>query len=294
MPLVDPVTMSRTLAKGSSAPSPQKEAAIGPVAVLDTPVARPFALARPAALLALLAVRFGALVEDPVPTLKSALPVVVAVQAVYAVLCLPVAGSQHSKAARKPRPGEKRKAGDGAGPNPISVCRPYQVLKFCAMLDPHGANVERPLQSAVLSLVLAAIATPAVHMLFVLFGAPFLDHVPHTLLCAAHFSMLALFPTFYARGVDAQALVAVAGAAAPLDETFGALLGAVLGAWLGAVPIPLDWDRDWQRWPVTVVAGMYAGATLGTWAAGTVLYGRRLVGAEEQDAAAAPSSPKEE
>ncbi|UNI20838.1 Glycosylphosphatidylinositol (GPI) anchor assembly protein [Purpureocillium takamizusanense] len=271
MPLVDPVTMSRTLARGSSAPSPQKAAAISPVAILDAPLAGPLALARPAALLALLAVRFGALVADPVPTLRSALPVVAVVQAVYAVLCLPVAGSQHGRAAKKQRPGEKRKPGDGTGPNPIS--------------------------SAVLSLILAVIATPAVHLLFVLFGAPFLDHVPHTLLCAAHFSMLVLFPTFYARGVDTQALVAVAGAAAPLDETFGALLGAVLGAWLGAVPIPLDWDRDWQRWPVTIVVGMYAGATFGAWAAGTVLYGKRLVSeAEESTAAAAatPSSTKEE
>jgi len=108
--------------------------------------------------------------------------------------------------------------------------------------------------------------------------------------------MLALFPTFYARGVDAQALVAVAGAAAPLDETFGALLGAVLGAWLGAVPIPLDWDRDWQRWPVTVVVGMYAGATLGALAAGTVLYGKRFSGEGDESTAgvATPSSLKEE
>jgi len=123
MPLVDPVTMSRTLTKGSSASSPQKAVTISPVAVLDAPLARPLALARPAALLALLGMRFGALVADPVPTLKSALPVVAVVQAVYAVLCLPVAGSQQGRAAKKQRPGEKRKGGDGAGPSPISVRR---------------------------------------------------------------------------------------------------------------------------------------------------------------------------
>lgn len=32
---------------------------------------------------------------------------------------------------------------------------------------------------------------------------------------------------------------------------------------MGAVPIPLDWDREWQRWPVTVVVGMYLGAVAG-------------------------------
>lgn len=46
----------------------------------------------------------------------------------------------------------------------------------------------------------------------------------------------------------------------PLDR---ALLlqsyGALGGAWLGAIPIPLDWDRPWQAWPVTLVYGSLAG-----------------------------------
>ena len=134
-----------------------------------------------------------------------------------------------------------------------------------------------------LSLVLSGIAAPAVYVLFVLFGAPFLDHTPHTLLCAAHFALLALFPLFYSRGVDSQALVAVAGASAPLDEVFGGLVGAVLGAWLGAVPIPLDWDREWQKWPVTILVGMYAGSLLFSVVAGTLFYGKRLAGADEKE-----------
>ncbi|PNY25407.1 Glycosylphosphatidylinositol anchor biosynthesis protein 11 [Tolypocladium capitatum] len=253
MPPVDPVTMSSTLAKGSSTQGaePKAKAAIHPVPVFDTPLAKGIAFARPAALLGLLALRFNALVAEPVSTLQSALPVVVAIQAVYAVLCLPVAGSQHAKATKKARPGEKKKS-DATGPNPIST--------------------------AILSLVLAAIATPAVHVLFILFGAPFLDHAAHTILCSAHFALLGLFPVFYARGVDSQALIAVAGGSAPLDETFGGLVGALVGAWLGAVPIPLDWDREWQRWPVTIVAGMYAGSLLCGWASGAVFYGKRWGG----------------
>lgn len=115
-----------------------------------------------------------------------------------------------------------------------------------------------------------------VHLLFVLFGAPFLDHVSQTMLCSAHFALLGLFPIIYARGVDSQALVAVAGASAPLDETFGGLVGAFVGALLGAVPIPLDWDRDWQRWPVTIVVGMYTGSLLLSWASGSILYGKKV------------------
>jgi phosphatidylinositol glycan class F len=60
----------------------------------------------------------------------------------------------------------------------------------------------------------------------------------------------------------------VLSAQSPFDEVYGAAAGAGVGAWLGAVPIPLDWDREWQKWPVTIVAGMYMG-----WAAGKVLGG---------------------
>ncbi|GMH37455.1 hypothetical protein BSKO_05328 [Bryopsis sp. KO-2023] len=33
----------------------------------------------------------------------------------------------------------------------------------------------------------------------------------------------------------------------------------VLGAWIGAFPIPLDWDRPWQAWPVSCCLGAIGG-----------------------------------
>ena len=39
---------------------------------------------------------------------------------------------------------------------------------------------------------------------------------------------------------------------------------AVLGAWLGAIPICLDWDRDWQTWPITCVMGAMCGHIMGS------------------------------
>ena len=39
--------------------------------------------------------------------------------------------------------------------------------------------------------------------------------------------------------------------------------GACVGAWFGALPIPLDWDRAWQKWPVSVVRGMTLGHLVG-------------------------------
>lgn len=122
MPLVDPVTMSSsTLAKSSSAPiAPSKSATIQPVPIFDTTVAKAVALARPGWLVASLIWRFPALVADPVLTLQTALPVVAAVQIAYAVVCLPVAGSQHVKHGKKARLGDKKKA-DASGPNPTVV-----------------------------------------------------------------------------------------------------------------------------------------------------------------------------
>ena len=53
-------------------------------------------------------------------------------------------------------------------------------------------------------------------------------------------------------------------------------MGAIFGAWVGAVPIPLDWDREWQKWPVTVVTGVYLGWAAGLLLGGTFFRGKRV------------------
>lgn len=62
----------------------------------------------------------------------------------------------------------------------------------------------------------------------------------------------------------------------PFDSVWGTTIGSALGAWLGAVPIPLDWDREWQKWPVTIVAGIYAGALMGNFTGRYLLHGKRI------------------
>ncbi|OTA96433.1 hypothetical protein M434DRAFT_55057, partial [Hypoxylon sp. CO27-5] len=191
----------------------------------------------PVLLLSLFLLRFNALVADPVATMSSSIPIVVAIQAAYAITCLPAAGSQIAKPAKKLRPGEKKKAGpESTGPN---------------------------IATTLVALILSAIATLALYAILVLFGAPFLTHVSHTFLCSAHLAILALFPLFYARGVSSKDWLEILSARAPFDEAFGGLVGACLGAWCGAVPMPLDWDREWQKWPVTILCGIYAGYLTG-------------------------------
>lgn len=122
-------------------------------------------------------------------------------------------------------------------------------------------------QTAILALLLSLFAaTPVFFVLMVLLGAPLTTHHAETLLCAAHIALLFAPPLFYTRGVEPRAWREVAALMLPGDAVWGGSLGVIVGSWLGAVPIPLDWDRDWQRWPVTIVAGAYAG-----WAAGRVL-----------------------
>jgi hypothetical protein len=131
MPLIDPVTMSASMAKGSVSQAAAKEKddspALQPIQVRETPLAQAARHGFPALLAALFLYQFHTLVADPVSTMWTALPVVALLQCGYAVVCLPVAGSQSAKPAKKPRPGEKKKPADGAGPNAV-VVRPLSRL----------------------------------------------------------------------------------------------------------------------------------------------------------------------
>jgi phosphatidylinositol glycan class F len=137
-------------------------------------------------------------------------------------------------------------------------------------------SANRPPQAVLLSLLLSLSIAPFFHLAMILFGAPVLTHLQHTLLCAAHLSVLALFPLFYIHGVDPATWLAVSSFRAPFDEAVGGLVGGVVGAWLGAVPIPLDWDREWQKWPVTILCGIYLGYLVGKVLGGTLVFGKRF------------------
>ena len=114
--------------------------------------------------------------------------------------------------------------------------------------------------------------------------------IPHTILLGVHISLLAILPLFYTHGVSDFAWHDIIAAWLPFDEAgvWAEFVGCLVGGWIGAVPMALDWDRDWQAWPVTVLTGAYLG-----WALGRVLtadlklgIGRRIdmsVSNEEQN-----------
>jgi len=109
------------------------------------------------------------------------------------------------------------------------------------------------------------------HVWAVLFGAPATELVWNTALWAAVVSSLTALPAACALGssLEQWRRLFVDGRHhnASEAELKCCAWGTVLGAWLGALPMPLDWDRDWQAWPLTCVYGALGGHALGLLAA---------------------------
>ncbi|RMJ24508.1 biosynthesis protein [Aspergillus sp. HF37] len=253
----------------SQAP-PAKKPPAPPVPLLPTQAAKTYALAHPLLLLSLLALRFERLVADPMAELLNSLPLLTVLQAGYVTVCLPAAGG----------------GSPGTGSRGVGYRRKLHGQGAAGA----GAIFAR-LIPALLSLTLAfLLGTPAVTLLLILFGAPATTNILETILCGVHMAVLAVTGLVYAHGVDGHVWSEIWGAAHAADGVWGGALGTGVGAWLGAVPIPLDWDRPWQAYPVTIVAGAYLGFAVGSvvgrsrW-----VYGKRIefsaeeLGVEKKD-----------
>ncbi|EPY52021.1 pig-F [Schizosaccharomyces cryophilus OY26] len=98
------------------------------------------------------------------------------------------------------------------------------------------------------------------------FGAPLVSKFQLSFLCAATLSVLTIYPLSFFFQSDymrwGQFL------AFKQFKALGSLQyrawGPIIGAWLGAIPIPLDWDRPWQAWPITIVVGSFIGHLVAT------------------------------
>lgn len=127
------------------------------------------------------------------------------------------------------------------------------------------------LQPTIFSLILTLTIPPVpLTALAICLGAPLFPYsqISHTFLLALHVAFLGFLPIFYTHGVSASAWRDVAAAWLPFDEAgvWSGYVGCMVGGWIGAIPIALDWDREWQKWPCTVVWGMVMG-----WVAGRLL-----------------------
>ncbi|KAK9453628.1 GPI biosynthesis protein family Pig-F-domain-containing protein [Dipodascopsis uninucleata] len=119
------------------------------------------------------------------------------------------------------------------------------------------------ISTAGLGLVLTGLLVPVIHVIFVLFGAPVTTFVLETFLTSVHVALLSIFPLICTMPLETGTWTLILSMRAPISETYGGAIGTIIGAWLGAIPIPLDWDREWQKWPVTIIFGAYAGCVAG-------------------------------
>jgi len=100
----------------------------------------------------------------------------------------------------------------------------------------------------------------------VCFGAPVLSSWSETGSFCALLTLLTAYPSLLVLGPSSSSLLMVYSSHpdSPLASTlFINWMCTVLGAWLGAFPIPLDWDRPWQVWPIPCCLGAVAGHVVG-------------------------------
>lgn len=95
------------------------------------------------------------------------------------------------------------------------------------------------------------LAIPAV-IIVILFGAPMIEKLKETSLLALQGCFLAYPAVYSVFNCDFKV---------GLWKKY--FIFIVLGGWFSCVVIPLDWDREWQAWPIPIVIGSYIGAFVG-------------------------------
>ena len=124
----------------------------------------------------------------------------------------------------------------------------------------------RPLWQLTKGLVILAVCWLFLVYITVCFGAPVMSEWRQTGMFCLLLLLLTVYPCLLVEGPSLQSLSKVYTVEADNLTTLQTLhcnaLYSLLGAWLGATPLPLDWDRDWQVWPVSCCLGAALGNLL--------------------------------
>ncbi|CAF88258.1 unnamed protein product, partial [Tetraodon nigroviridis] len=117
------------------------------------------------------------------------------------------------------------------------------------------------------------------HAVLVLYGAPLVESALETFSLALLLTSLTTLRCVCVLGPNVQAWIRVFsrhGAMSVWDTCLQITVACtVVGAWVGAFPIPLDWDRPWQVWPVSCSLGALIGFLTGLVAAPTWIHHHR-------------------
>ncbi|XP_008252664.1 phosphatidylinositol-glycan biosynthesis class F protein isoform X1 [Oryctolagus cuniculus] len=105
------------------------------------------------------------------------------------------------------------------------------------------------------------------HVIFVLYGAPLIELVLETFLFAVILSTFTTVPCLCLLGPNLKAWLRVFsrnGVSSIWENSLQiTTIASFIGAWLGAFPIPLDWGRPWQVWPISCTLGATFGYVAG-------------------------------
>lgn len=105
------------------------------------------------------------------------------------------------------------------------------------------------------------------HVVLVLYGASLLESALETFSLAVLLSSFTTLRCLCVLGPNVQAWIRVfsrEGAMSIWDTSLQITTAcAVIGTWVGAFPIPLDWDRPWQVWPISCSLGATFGFLTG-------------------------------
>ncbi|KAG7876159.1 hypothetical protein KL938_004831 [Ogataea parapolymorpha] len=123
----------------------------------------------------------------------------------------------------------------------------------------------------VISSLISGFAAVPIFLVLLVFGAPIGSLTEETAFLALHLSFLTVFPLLLVyKFTDPDAgdtwirLLTFQVPAFYRNQIYLQAMGALVGCWFGVIPIPLDWDRDWQQWPITLLAGAYVGSFAGS------------------------------
>ena len=125
-----------------------------------------------------------------------------------------------------------------------------------------------PVWEVVKGLLILAISWLSLIYITVCFGAPLMSDWWQTGTFCLLLLLLTVFPCLVVGGPSLQSLTKVYTVEGDnrdnttLQTLHSNALYSLLGAWLGAVPLPLDWDRDWQVWPISSCLGAALGHLL--------------------------------
>ncbi|KAF3830965.1 hypothetical protein GH733_002203, partial [Mirounga leonina] len=105
------------------------------------------------------------------------------------------------------------------------------------------------------------------HVIFVLYGAPLIELVLETFLFAIILSTFTTLSCLCLLGPNIKACIRVFsrnGVTSILENSLQiTTISSFIGTWLGAFPIPLDWERPWQVWPISCTFGATYGYVAG-------------------------------